>query len=259
MVHYLIGERNGERDSVLTLFAKFSSREPRLPASQFLRDVRAVFFDAVGTLIHPSPSAAEAYAEVGRRYGSKLDICEIQSRFLEAFRRQEQADEERLGRTSEAREIARWRTIVAEVLTDATDPAACFAELFHHFSRPGSWRVEPETAETFQQLLDRGFTLGLASNYDHRLREVAHGIPSLTGISHIVISSEVGWRKPNREFFAALCRRAFLPPEQVLLVGDDLDNDYRGAEEAGLRAVLFDPKGTGGGEATIHRLAELVG
>jgi putative hydrolase of the HAD superfamily len=229
-----------------------------LPTSPILRAVRAVFFDAVGTLIHPSPSAAESYAAVGQRYGSKLNVEEIKKRFHAAFRRQEQNDDEQLGRTSEAHEIARWRTIVAEVLTDVIDRPACFAELYRHFSLPASWRVEPETAETLQRLHDQGFVLGLASNYDHRLRDVVRGIPALVGITHIVISSEVGWRKPNGNFFAALCRRVLLPPERVLLVGDDLANDFRGAQEAGLRAVLFDPQGTGGSEPAIRRLAELV-
>ena len=34
--------------------------------------VRAVFFDAVGTMIHPDPPAATVYARVGRRFGSRL-------------------------------------------------------------------------------------------------------------------------------------------------------------------------------------------
>ncbi len=232
--------------------------ERSLPPGTVLCDVRAVFFDAVGTLLHPSPSAAEAYVAVGRRYGCKLGLDDIRSRFVAAFRRQEEADEERLGRTSEAHEIARWRTIVAEVLTDVSDRESCFAELFHHFSRPASWRVEPETAETLQQLSDRGFILGLASNYDHRLRDVARGIAALAGITHIVISSEVGWRKPTGHFFTALCQRVFLPPERVLLVGDDLVNDFRGAQDAGLRAVLFDPPGTASDKPSIRRLADLL-
>ncbi len=39
---------------------------------RWLADVDAVFFDAVGTLIHPEPAAAQAYAEIGRRHGSQL-------------------------------------------------------------------------------------------------------------------------------------------------------------------------------------------
>ena len=43
-------------------------------------EVQAIFFDAVGTLIFPQPTAAAIYAEVGRRHGSRLAIDEIRDR-----------------------------------------------------------------------------------------------------------------------------------------------------------------------------------
>jgi len=231
-----------------------------LTAAALVRDVRAVFFDAVGTLLHPEPSAPDIYAQVGRRHGSRLSPADIAPRFKEAFARQEQLDAEQLNRTSEAREIARWRTIVAEVLDDATDRRACFVELFDHFSRPSAWRVEPETANVLTQLAAQGLTLGLASNYDHRLRSVIRGMPALCPVMHLVISAEIGWRKPSRQFFTALCSAVMLPPERILLVGDDPANDFEGAQAAGLRALLFDPHRLAApGMAIISRLGELLG
>jgi putative hydrolase of the HAD superfamily len=32
-------------------------------------------------------------------------------------------------------------------------------------------------------------------------------------------------------------------PSEIVLVGDDVENDYEGARAAGLRAILFDPDG----------------
>ena len=52
----------------------------------------AVFFDAVGTLIHPDPPAPVVYAAVGRHYGSNLDVETITAHFRAAFRRQEAID-----------------------------------------------------------------------------------------------------------------------------------------------------------------------
>ena len=43
--------------------------------------VRAVLFDAVRTLIHADPLAADVYADVGRRFGSALTSAEIAHRF----------------------------------------------------------------------------------------------------------------------------------------------------------------------------------
>jgi putative hydrolase of the HAD superfamily len=212
--------------------------------------IRAIFFDAVGTLIFPDPPAPRVYAEVGRRYGSRLSETEIAARFRAAFRREEDRDLANDLRTSEAREAARWRSIVGEVLDDVSDAEACFRELFAHFGRPEAWRCDAEAGPVLEQLAERGYALGLASNYDARLRGVAAGLPELRPIRHLVISSEVGWRKPAPGFFAALCRAAELPPGQVLLVGDDRVNDYEGAREAGLQALLLDP---------ARKLSDLLG
>jgi putative hydrolase of the HAD superfamily len=231
-----------------------------LAASALLCDVRAVFFDAVGTLLHPEPSAAEVYAIVGQRFGSRLSAAEIAPRFAAAFRRQEEFDADLLWRTTEAREVARWQTIVGEVLDDVSDPRGCFAELFAHFSRSTAWRLEPDGGRIIARIAAQGFTLGIASNYDQRLRSVVRGVPELSPIAHLVISAEIGWRKPAPAFFAAMCRALSLPPDRLLLVGDDLENDYEGARQAGFRTVLFDPNCRAApGVSRIASLAELLG
>jgi putative hydrolase of the HAD superfamily len=207
-----------------------------------LSEVRAVFFDAVGTLIHPDPPAPVVYSQVGRRFGSRLPAAAIPQRFAAAFAEEEARDRHMGLRTSEEREVQRWRHIVQRVLDDVTDPEGCFHELYRHFSLPEAWRVDPEAGAVGEELARRGFVLGMASNYDRRLRGVATGLPALRYFGHLVISSEVGWRKPAPEFFDALCRTTGLPPEQVLFLGDDPDNDYDGARAFGLPAVLFDPR-----------------
>jgi putative hydrolase of the HAD superfamily len=200
--------------------------------------VRAVFCDAVGTLIHPEPSAAEIYAAVGQSLGGRLTPTDIAVRFRRAFARQEAQDFANGLRTSEERERQRWRHIVAEVLDDVSDPERCFAELFAHFSRPNAWRCDPDAAAFLAELHQQGYVLGMASNYDTRLRSVAAGMPELRPLRHLVISSEVGWRKPAPQFFMALCAQVALSPSQILFIGDDRVNDYDGATAAGLRALL---------------------
>src|SRR5262249_35691445 len=148
-------------------------------------------------------------------------------------------------RTSEEREFIRWRNIVSAVLDDVRDTEACFHELFDHFSRPTAWRFAPDAADTLRGLATQGYRLALASNYDGPLRRVAAGLPELGLLDDIVVSSEVGWRKPAAPFFAALCRRLTLSPEKILYLGDDPANDYDAARAAGLMAVLFDPDGEG--------------
>jgi putative hydrolase of the HAD superfamily len=221
--------------------------------------IRAVFFDAVGTLLHPDPPAAVVYAEVGRRFGSSLSIETIAQRFRAGFAREEAFDRQQGLRTSEERERRRWQHIVAEVFAEGIDAGACFQELYRHFSLPEAWRFNAEADPVLAELAERGYLLGVASNYDHRLRSVVACLPETQRLAPLVISSEVGWRKPAPEFFAALAEAAGLPAAQILFLGDDPENDYEGARAAGLRAVLWDPQGEAApGMLRIRRFADLL-
>jgi putative hydrolase of the HAD superfamily len=211
--------------------------QPLVPAA-----TRAVFFDAVGTVLHPVPGAPGVYAEAAARFGLPADPAAILARFRDAYLRQERFDERAGWATSEAREIERWQAIVAETLPGT--PPECFEMLYRHFARPDAWQTPPGAAQVFERLYERGLLLGLASNYDSRLESVLAGHPELARLrGHVLISSRVGARKPGSGFFRAVIESADCRPEEITLVGDDLGNDYEGATAAGLSAILLDPRG----------------
>jgi putative hydrolase of the HAD superfamily len=221
-------------------------------------ETAAIFFDAVGTLIHPRPDAAAVYAAVGQRFGSRHTAAEIARRFRTAFRTREEEDRRDGWRTNEERELRRWREIVPEVLDDVTDPDCCFAALYEHFRRPESWECAADAETVLHELARRGYVLGLASNFDERLRHVAEGLPALRPVRHFVISAEVGWRKPAPAFFAAIRKETGLAPECILFIGDDPENDFDGARAAGMRALLFDPHNRHPERPCLVGLAELL-
>ena len=55
-----------------------------------------------------------------------------------------------LGRTSQAREVGRWRGIVADVFGAAPQAGAIFDDLWEHFARPGNWRLFDDAAPVWQ-------------------------------------------------------------------------------------------------------------
>ena len=50
-------------------------------------------------------------------------------------------------------------------------------------------------------------------------------------------AQEVAVRKPNAQIFELACERLDVLPEEVLMVGDDLEADVRGALNVGMKAV----------------------
>jgi putative hydrolase of the HAD superfamily len=223
-------------------------------------DTRAVFFDAVGTLLFPDPPAPTIYAETARHFGLDLSATDVRARFVTAFRREETADRAAGWATSEGREHERWHRIVTATLDGVPDPNACFRHLFDHFSQPQSWRVNPEAESVLTTLQLQGMILGMGTNYDARIWPVLDGFAALNPLhDRVFVSAAVGYRKPAAEFFQVMIRSGGYSPGEVLYVGDDLGNDYGGARAAGLSAVLYDPSGQHPEVAhRVNRLGELL-
>lgn len=201
---------------------------------------QAILLDAVGTLVHPEPPVAVAYAAVARSHGIELPGEEIQRRFRAALRRQEAVDEESGFRTDEARERERWRAIVAEVFADQPEPLAPFAALWAHFAQAAHWAVYPEAPTLLRELSANGVRLALGSNFDARLRLIVAGTPAFATLERLFISSEVGWKKPAAEFYRHVLETLRLKPEALLVVGDDPRNDWEAPRALGIRAALIE-------------------
>jgi putative hydrolase of the HAD superfamily len=200
--------------------------------------LRAVVFDAVGTLIYAEPNVAKIYAQIGRRYGRAPGEATIEARFRAAFQRQELNDRERCWVTSEAREMKRWRDIVAESFDDGVADA-CFADLYHHFAQPGAWRVAASAGELIGSLRRHGLIAALASNFDRRLHGIVAALPALRELNAVIVSSDVGVRKPGQAFFEAIETRLGIAAADIAFVGDDPINDGQGAADAGMTSLLL--------------------
>jgi putative hydrolase of the HAD superfamily len=230
--------------------------------------IRWVAFDGVGTLLFPDPPVAVAYHRVGAQHGSLRTLEDVWQRFQERFRQSEFED---LGQTASAtaaeprprlqtdeeRELNRWRRIVLEVFDDVESPEACFEALYAHFGSPQAWRCHREAKGVFSKLKQAGLRLALASNFDARLERIADGLEDLSPIELRVISSLVGHRKPSPLFYQSLIDRSGCRAEEILMVGDDYENDVAGARNAGLQALHF-TKNTTGRDDCISTLAELI-
>ncbi|MDB5341297.1 MAG: yjjG [Planctomycetaceae bacterium] len=213
-------------------------------------------FDAVGTLIYPEPSVSKVYWNVGRQFGSQQTLDQVRTEFQQAF--QDLAGGARGDySTSETEEKERWRHIVSQVLFDVIDPDACFEDLHAHFGKPSAWRTFPDVAETLQHLDAQGIEVLVASNFDERLHPLCDELPELRLLRKRVVSASIGWHKPSPHFYTHLIEVAGCPADQILMVGDDLENDVVAAQASGLPAVWINREG-GSSEAAISDLRQLV-
>ena len=210
-----------------------------------LNGIRGIVFDAVGTLIKPVPSVAEAYTAAASRQGVVIKPAEVRERFQHHFQngdehagngllfdgRGDRASSLASDRRRRAGRGARSRPGVRGAL-GSFQPARLVAVLSRRRARPG----RP----------GRRGDLGLR-RLEFRQPSPRRRARVIQNWSHVldslVISSEVGYRKPHPLFFHAVCNHLGLPEHQVLCVGDDSENDVRGAIQAGLSGILIDRAG----------------
>lgn len=221
--------------------------------------IRVVAFDAVGTVIYADPSVTATYCRILNEL-SGHPVDETQVRRVLGKRLTERSDQHDL-RTNVASERQFWYDLIAELVVDAERVDACFYALYDHFGRASNWRCYDDVASTLVGLKSAGRQLVLASNFDERLNTVSAGLIELRGISKIIISSEIGWRKPAPEFFDIVCRQTNCRPNEILFVGDDLVNDIHGAERVGMATAWIDRTGQPAGAmpwATDQRAANSI-
>ena len=253
------------------------------------RQCKAVLFDAVGTLIYPQPSVAQAYFLAGRQFGSKLTVDSIEDRFRNALCKQDQADQLkyegtgsrkselavdqtlpdpvtkehtiRLERhpTSQVREQDRWRTIIREVFDDVQQPEGdLFSYLWTHFGDSRNWSLYDDVQVTWQHLAASELRLGIASNFDNRLLTICQNLTPLDQTRDVFCSSEVGFPKPSPHFFQEVAARMQLHPSEILMVGDDRENDLTGALTAGGQGLHLKRDTIGTETNTITSLEDLL-
>ncbi len=206
--------------------------------------IRAVFFDAAGTLIKPIRGVGESYATLAAKYGKSISAQDISDRFYVCFEKTPRlafpgASQENIG------ELERdwWKNLVAAIFAPWAPFSRFedyFEEIFSYFASPQAWALYPDARKTLLILKQRGLILDVISNFDSRLLSILDGLGVSSLFENVFVSSRVGYAKPDAQIFRAALDRHNLSPQEALHVGDSETHDLHGAGQAGLRAVLID-------------------
>lgn len=206
-----------------------------------------VFFDAAGTLLTVDGSVGERYAVLAREYGKDVAPHEIEAGFRRSFPNAPPlafpgAPAAKLAEL----EHTWWRSVVRDVFA-GFGPFPNFDDyfdaLYAAFAQPEAWRLYPETRATLDALRDRGYRLGVISNFDARLFGLLDGLGIAGHFDPIIASSRAGAAKPDPAIFRRALTKCGANAEQAVHVGDTYELDVLGARTAGVAAILIDRVG----------------
>jgi putative hydrolase of the HAD superfamily len=96
-------------------------------------------------------------------------------------------------------------------------------------------RRDDDTVRLIEDLRAAGVPIALVSNAFGRDCYAGFDLDALADV--VVISSEVGVRKPSRRIYAIACTRLAIDPRQAVMV-DDLQQNLDGAARLGIAGVL---------------------
>jgi len=87
--------------------------------------------------------------------------------------------------------------------------------------------------------LKTDYTTGVLSNYSDALRDkINHTWKIGDAFDFLIISAEVGWKKPSPEIYQIVLEKAECPPEQAVFIDDDPTN-IQAARQLGIQGIRF--------------------
>ncbi len=107
--------------------------------------------------------------------------------------------------------------------------------------KEGSYEPLPNAHEVLEFLTDR-YKLAIICNTSksgERIREILRSAGIKKYFDLVVVSSEVGLRKPDKRIFKIALEKLDLQPDEVVMVGNRISADILGGNKVGMKTVLI--------------------
>ncbi len=202
------------------------------------RTIKAVSFDAAGTLIHLSEPVGSSYSKVAAKFGLEADPEALNRAFRHIWAHTP-APFSTTAEQNDPNEKSWWRRLVSKVFDEAGHPfdseasfEPFFQALYDHFESPGTWLADQDALETLA-IVSENLPTVILSNFDYRLRRILEDLSLLHYFDEVFLSCEQGASKPDPKLFRIVSQSIGHPPGEIIHVGDDPECDWKGAEQAG--------------------------
>jgi putative hydrolase of the HAD superfamily len=203
--------------------------------------IQAVIFDLYGTLVDISTDEGkmEIYTFLSD-YLQYYDINFSPEKLKIAFEQEKAAN---LNARHERYPEVDFKEVFDAVIKREGNPNSFLVnsccKLFRLLSRE-RMLLFPDSVPVLNQIKENGFILGLVSNAQ---RVFTANEMRILGIKHyfkhIVFSTRFGITKPDHRLFLVACAMLDVRPENAVYIGDNPDNDVRGARKIGMTTILL--------------------
>ncbi len=198
--------------------------------------IRGILFDIGDTLIGATELQQRVLTETVRDLPNE-SWCISSNSFLDAY--QEADHEPQFDQIPDLNHLYSDERIVERAFALLSRQ---FAKTFLEIYRARLYtnlQLDPALIALLTKLRDRGIRLGIVSNGTTReQRDQLEQLGIIGFFDPILISQEVGIRKPEPGIFLIAAERWQLPASEILVVGDRGDWEVLGAQRAGMQSAL---------------------
>jgi len=215
--------------------------------------IRAVLFDYGGTLVRPlrpweeaKPAAVAAPYNLLRRRGLEASFSEYM-RFNDSIFEMYTELDEQTG--SDTPDIVKYREIVAAFFPNRPkawrERVAISADNVFWDAFAANFVLQKGARRCLAELRSKKLKQAVVSNHHNEEALYKHltklGLKSY--FSPIIVSSRVGFRKPDLRIFAMCLSTLRVHAPEAVFVGDSMQYDVEGAKRAGMTTILIGDDG----------------
>jgi REG-2-like HAD superfamily hydrolase len=208
--------------------------------------IKAVFFDFFNTLAYYQPPREQAYIDICREHGIKLEEKALTKSLplADQFWRDENRHSPIDSKTAEEK-FSFWIEYVIRAVQGAG--ADISRDIAHEIlstmqQAKYEFRAYPDVIDTLKMLKEHKLTLGLISNVGKDLQKTFNDLGLQPYLDYYITSHEVGCDKPQPRIFQAALQKAKVKPNEAIYIGDQYELDIIGAHGVGMKAILIDRK-----------------
>jgi putative hydrolase of the HAD superfamily len=206
--------------------------------------VRAVFFDLYGTLAGFDPPREDIQTRAASAFGLEVTKSGIDAGYHLADEFMSRQNATKPLRTLNSNEqwtfFSRFEQLVLQGAGHEIDlevAGQVWAEV-----RKQKYQIAlfPDVIDGLDRLRAHGLTVSVISNMNVSGDRLCDDMGLAGHVDFATTSGETGFEKPDVRIFGAALARAGVTADEAVHVGDQLESDIRGAENAGLQPVLMD-------------------
>ncbi len=227
-----------------------------------MAELKAVFFDVYGTLAGFDPPREQIQAQAAGKFGLKVTREGIDAGYHMADEFMTRQNSLKPIRKMNGNEqwafFSRFEQLVLKgaghevELSLAGEIWAEIRKQEYHIA------LFPDVIDGLSRLRQSGLIVGVISNMNSGSQELCDDM-GLTGHVEVAVTSgETGVEKPDKRIFEAALTKARVSAEEAIFVGDQIESDIHGAENAGLTPVLIDRYNGHADYERHHRVTDMA-